>query len=369
VKEVPVRKGTTYALVVCLAAAGAFVAFRSCGGKPVSTAKSSGKVAQSKASASVPKGEEPPPAMDLSSAKAPEAVDASAEGRVVFFSPWGGSQKDQLGRERPQEGNPMGPMSVAHDGSGKVYVLDQINGRVVRRGPDGAVDRVSEMKLKAAQDLAVLPDGSMAVLDRHGDKAIALYDAQGALKGQLPLAGEGIEETGLVTGLFVDGSDVYVEREHGPLVKIGDANGTPAAQRTEIPGRPSGDGKLFLNAGITDGPAGRTWVSAIDRQSNDHRFTREIRFKSEVVAIVLLDSDKKGTIYFAVAVHEEPANDYVQLQCLEPQKGTPMGGAILPPNTLPEETFRDLTVLDDGGVIYAVRTEEGVSYKRYECGG
>jgi hypothetical protein len=368
-KEVSVRKGTTYALVVCVAAAGAFVAVRGCSEKPVPTAKTSGKNAKSRPSASAAPAEAPPPAMDLSPAKGPDAPDASAEGRVVFFSPWGGSQKDQLGHERPQEGNPMGPMSVAHDASGKIYVLDQVNGRVVRRGPDGAVDRVSDMKLKAAQDLAVTADGSMAVLDRHGDKAIALYDAAGALKGQLPLAGDGIEETGLVTGLFVDGSDVYVEREHGPLVKIGDVNGTPATPRVEIPGRPSNDGKLFLNAGITDGPAGRTWVSAIDRQTNDHRFTREIRFKSEVVAIVLLDSDKKGTIYFAVAVHEEPSNDYVQLQCLEATKGTPMGGAILPPNQLPEETFRDLTVLDDGGVVYAIRTEEGVTYKRYECGG
>jgi hypothetical protein len=45
----------------------------------------------------------------------------------------------------------------------------------------------------------------------------------------------------------------------------------------------------------------------------------------------------------------------------------PVGSAVLPANTLPDETFRDLTVLDGGGVVYAVRTEAGVSYERYDC--
>ena len=41
---------------------------------------------------------------------------------------------------------------------------------------------------------------------------------------------------------------------------------------------------------------------------------------------------------------------------------------MLPVNTMPEETFRDLTVLDDGGVLYAIRSNDGVSYRRFDCG-
>jgi hypothetical protein len=258
-------------------------------------------------------------------------------------------------------------MSLAHDAQGRVFVLDQVNNRLVRRGRDGSVEGTSDVKLTAPQDVAVGADGSIAVMDRVVDKKIALYDPSGAIRAELPLPGEGIPEPGLVTGVFIDGNDVYAEREHGPLVKLGDVNGVPADQRVEIPGRPSRDGQSYLKAGITDPAAGRAYVTAIDRKTNEHRFTREERYKAEIHSIVLLDADKSGTIYFAVALHEEPASDWVELRCLEPMKGQTIGTAILPPNTMPEETFRDLTVLDDGGVIYAIRSEDGVTYRRYDC--
>src|SRR5262249_5424110 len=153
----------------------------------------------------------------------------------------------------------------------------------------------------------------------------------------------------------------------GPLVKIGDTSGAPAEPRTEIPGRPSRDGLSFINAGIIDQAAGRAWVSSIDRATNEHRFTRELRLKAIVQSILLLDTDKAGTIYFATEVVEQPGGPMVVLTCMDPLKGVPTGSAVLPANTLPEETFRDLTVLDEGGVIYALRSEQGVSYQRYDC--
>lgn len=256
-------------------------------------------------------------------------------------------------------------MSVAHDGKNRVLVLDQVNGRIVRRGADGAVDKTIPVKLRDAQDLGVASDGSIAVLDRLGDKSIALYDDDGQVKGQLSLDGAG--DPGKITAMIIDGNDVYVEREHATLVKLGDTSGHPADPVTQIPGRPSRDGRSFLNAGITSATQGRAYVSSIDRATNEHRFTRELRLKSEIHSLVLLDSDKKGTIYFAAALHEEPSTDWVVLECLDPEKGVPIGSAILPANTMPEETFRDFTVLDDGGVIYALRSDAGVDYERYDC--
>jgi hypothetical protein len=261
----------------------------------------------------------------------------------------------------------MGPMSLTRDGQGRIYVLDQVNGRVVRHGADGKPESTSEVKLTAAQDLAIGKDGSMAVLDRIVDKSVALYDDKGALRGQLSLPGDGVDEPGFLTGVFIDGNDVYVEREHGPLVRIGDTSGVSAQPRTEIPGRPSRDGLSYLNAGITDAAAGRAYVSSIDRASGAHRFTRELRLKAHIQSIQLLDSDRSGKIYFAVELHEDPATEWIALQCLEPLKGAPAGSALIPANTLPEETFRDLTVLDDGGVIHALRSESGVTYQRYDC--
>jgi hypothetical protein len=351
----------------------AFIVFRgrgdgsAPGAKPAASAGKQAKEGRSRRGPKTPAAGPSAPETAASAAVTEVERSDGGPGRVVFFSPWGGSGMDQLGRERPQEGNPEGPMSLAQDGKGRLYVLDQVNHRVVRHGPDGKPEATIELKLEGAQDLSVGTDGSMAVLDRLSSKAVALYDENGALRTQLPLQGELVEETGLVTGVFVDGKDVYVEREHGPLVRIGDTDGSLASPRTEIPGRPSRDGKLFLNAGIIDAPAGRSYVSAIDRATNQHRFTRELRLKGHITSIQLLDSDKRGTIYFAAEVGDEQEPPAIVLTCLEPQRGAPTGTAVLPANTLPEETFRDLTVLDDGGVVLALRSDQGVTYTRYDC--
>jgi hypothetical protein len=44
-----------------------------------------------------------------------------------------------------------------------------------------------------------------------------------------------------------------------------------------------------------------------------------------------------------------------------------MGQADLIYSPMPEETFRDLVVLDEGGVIYQARTETGVTLRRADC--
>jgi hypothetical protein len=261
-------------------------------------------------------------------------------------------------------------MSFVVDERGRLWVLDQVNGRLVRYGANGELEATIPIDRANAQDVAIADDGAIAVLDRYGEGDVALYGENGKLAGTLPLVGEGIEAPGDVTGVFVDGNDVYAESEHGPLVKIGDTSGTPANPRETIPGRPTRDGKAYLKAGITDAKAGRTYVIANERPSEAHLFTREIRFEGVVWHIVLLDTDREGTIYFAAEIQpgaEGTDPNVVVLACLDGATGVPKGSAELPANTLPEESFRDLVVLDEGGVVATLRTEKGVSYTRYDC--
>lgn len=297
---------------------------------------------------------------------APGAKDAKSDPEVVINAPWGG-KLGQLGRERPEEGNPEAPMSFTVDSKGRIVVLDQVNNRLVRHGPDGKPLAEVPIELRTAQDVVVAADGTTAVLERYREQSVTLYDESGKVIGSLPLAGEGIDKPGHVTGVIVDGKDVYAEREHGPLVKLGDTSGRPAEPREELPGRPSRDGKLLLSAGIIQAQAGRAYVSAMDRARRENRFTRELRMEGQIRAILLLDSDLAGTIYFAMQVHPGAGEDMVILTCLEPASGQPVGEAVMPANTMAEETFRDLAVLDEGGVVYAHRTEAGTTYTRYDC--
>ena len=298
----------------------------------------------------------------------PRPAKTSTPG-VVASAAWGSGRKD-IGRSVPEEGNPEGPMSFAMAPDGSLVVLDQINGRLARYDKDGT--RLSDTSIDAIypQDIAVGMDGTTAVLDRLKDKNITLLDSEGKRVGLLPLEGEAIGETGGVTGVFVDGDDVWVEREHGTLVKVGKTDGTVAEEPEQMPGRPSRDGTLLLTAGIVEAAAGRIFVSAIDRSTRDHRFTRELRLEDVALYLVLLDSDKQGIIYVAsvVGTPDGPSsNVQVQLVCLEPSTGTPIGGAFMPASDLPDETFRDLVVLDEGGVVYAERTSNGVVYRTYHC--
>jgi hypothetical protein len=307
-----------------------------------------------------------------------EAGDApsgtpSRSGEIVAELGWG-TGDSQLGRERPQEANPEAPMSLAVSPLGDIVVLDQVNGRLVRLGPDGKVHGTTPLTQQTPQDVTVAKDGTVLVLDRLRDKTVAIIDPfTGALKGDLPVQGEGIPNPGGITGTFVDGDSVYVEREHGALVRIGDLSGKADTTRPEIPGRPTRDGRAYILANIIEARSGRVLLNVVDRPSGQHRFTREYRLQFPVLFITLLDSDRAGIVYLAVAGElptgkaSPPTEQAVRLFCVDPLDGKVIGQADLPLNTMPEETFRDFTVLDEGGVLYQYRTESGVSLRRADC--
>lgn len=261
----------------------------------------------------------------------------------------------------------MGPMSLAVDGKGNVYILDEINGRIVRRGPDGKLEGTFPLHQQTPDDIAVAADGSIAVLDRISGKDVALYDASGASQGSLPLVGPGLPDPGDVTSIQVDGNDVYAELEHNKLVELGDTSGHAANPRTTLSGRPSRDGKSLLSARIVDANAGRVRVESVVRASGAVRFVRDLALVPVIHQILLLDTDLSGTIYLAVEFQRPGAVAKVTLSCLDAATGAVIGGALLPANTMPEDSFRDFAVLDGGGVIYALRSPAGVTYQRYYC--
>jgi outer membrane protein assembly factor BamB len=340
-------------------------------GGPDAAPPSNGPAAQAGSSAAAPAGSkanEP-----QAGASAPQAGKPHTSNEVIAELGWG-SGPSQLGRERSQEGNPEAPMSLTVTPLGDVVVLDQLNGRLVRLGPEGKVLGSTPLTQQTPQDVTSARDGTLLVLDRLKDKSVAILDPfTGALKGELPLEGEGIQRTGTITGTFVDGDSVYVEREHGALIRVGDLSGKADTTRPEIPGRPTRDGSAYILAHIIDAPSGRLFVNTVDRASGQQRYTREYRLQFPLLYITLLDSDRSGVIYLGVAGElptgkASPATEPgVRLYCLDPLDGKVLGQTDLPLNTMPEETFRDFAVLDAGGVVYQYRTENGVSLRRADC--
>ena len=297
---------------------------------------------------------------------------AASTGQGQVFAQFGwGSGDGQLAHKRPDEANPEAPMSLALDARGNVTVLDQVNDRLVKLDKNGKQIGTVPLTVQGAQDLAIAKDGTTLVLDRVVDKTIAVISPDGKLVGELKLEGKNLEEGGAATGVFTDGDAVYVEREHGDLVKVGDTKGKADVDREEVPGRLSRDGTAYLTAGISVVGEDRVYVGAIEKATKTQRFQREYRLAMPVLALTLLDTDRSGIIYLGALVHvpvqgKDP-RPMVLLVCLDPLDGRPLGKAELPANVNADETFRELVVADEGGVFYLFRTDEKAQIQRYDC--
>lgn len=367
-------RGTILGLVALVVLGVVFFRVRSSGGDiAAAPGEEGGGESQAERRPGEARADTRPGSTQQGKAEAPLPGTASARGEVIAELAWG-SGPSELGHERRQEGNAEGPMSLTVDALGNVVVLDQTNGRLVRIDSQGNAVGTLPITQQVPQDITQARDGTLLVLDRRKDKTVALiHPDTGQLLGELPVEGKGIPEGGGITGTFVDGDSVYVEREHGSLVRIGDTSGKADSERPEIPGRPTRDGRSYITAGIIDRANGRVFVNAIDRQSGQNRYTREYRLQFPLLNLNLLDTDRAGTIYLGMVGElptgkAEPATQPgVRLYCLAPEDGRIVGQAELPHEPMPEETFRDLVVLDTGGVVYKQLTRTGVILRQAHC--
>jgi hypothetical protein len=296
------------------------------------------------------------------------AAATRAIGQPLVHSAWG-SDPGQLGRKHEEESNPEGPMAIAARG-GEALVLDQVNRRIERFANGKLVGKV-EIGSDTVQDLAAMHGGRTAVLDRLSDGNVQIYGADGKLANSLPLAGKGITEGGDVTGVFADDSGVYVEREHGSLVRIADADGTADADRPELLGRPSRDGRLVLQAEMADPGAGQLRVRATDRATGSPAWTQLVQLDAPVIHIVMLDSDRAGNVYVAAEVGREgtePPYELYDVHLVAARlgpNGALRGQIQMPGLGTADETFRPLTVDDDGVLYLMLPGDDGITVLKY----
>lgn len=308
-----------------------------------------------------------------------QAVETpTEEGRVYAEGAWG-SGPDQFGRHNAPESSPEGPLSISVDRQGNTYVLDQVNGRILRFDKDGTPLEPFKVTQQTPHDVIPTSVGTTLVMDPRRDRSIAVLDESGNLIGELPMTGKHLEaqESGLATGVFADSEGIYVEKSHAKTFRVGDAAGNPDLDQPLLDGRPGRDGTSLLSMGLVQARDGRFWVRSKDRQTGQLKFMREYTLPTPIMTLLLLDSDPSGRIYAAAQVGRErdinPADgghgfdeQSVQLLCLEPT-GKPRKVLALPANTLAEESVRDLAVRDDGTVLYMLRSQEGMKILQYSC--
>jgi len=303
-------------------------------------------------------------------AKPPTVVEQRVAGKVVVSGKWG-SQPGEFGRRADPESNPEGPMALVAGPHGEVDVVDQINRRV-QRFKDGKPVGAISIGGDTVQDAVAGKDGRTLLLDRLADRNVQVYGADGKLQNELPIVGKGVPEGGGVTGLFSDDDGIYVEREHGSVVRVADANGAADPNRPELPGRPSRDGHLLLQAQLGDRMSGEITVRASDRASGQPAWTQQLSMGAMVLHIITLDSDRQGMAYLAVDVgRESPQPPYAitdeRVVVLRlGSGGAPRGSITIPPFGSADETFRPIAIDDDGSVLVMTSGPQGLVVTRYQ---
>jgi hypothetical protein len=281
-----------------------------------------------------------------------------------------GSQSGQFGRRHDPESNPEAPMALAAGAGGELLLLDQVNRRVERyRGGT----RIGSIPLggDTTQDVAIGSAGRVVLLDRLGDRGVAVYDADGKLLNELPLDQKSVGDSGSVTGVFADRDGIYVERDHGTVVRLGDAAGSRDRAPEELPGRPTRDGQLLISAAIADREGGQVAVSAIRRESRQPAWSVTVPLGAPILYLLLLDSDPQGHIYIAASTgRESPEPPFTMLdEAIVALKldagGAPRGRLLLPPLSEADETFRPLSIDDQGALLFMRATPDGLLVTRH----
>jgi hypothetical protein len=294
----------------------------------------------------------------------------AAKSHALVQAGWGDGP-GQLGRKTAHESAPEGPMSLTVDKSGNLYVLDEINQRIQRWSKSGAPLPPIPVSGDTAQDLALGKRGSVALLDRLGERNLLLVSADGKPLGEVGLVGKHIPEGGGTTGLFTDDSgNFYVEYEHQAMVRVADSDGNSDADRPTVPGRPSRDGRIFLAAQLADRAGGTALVRGLDAAGNP-LWQSLVSLGGPLLYLTLLDSDADGNVYLAGHTADSSpqppyalVNEQLVIVSLSPS-GAPRGLMALPASPPVAENFRELAVGDDGTIYRMILGESGVTVETY----
>jgi hypothetical protein len=274
-----------------------------------------------------------------------------------------------VGRAGGSEQNPEAPMSLDADAKGGLWLLDQVNARVLR-----LVEGQPTVALKAsrtAQELAVGTD-RVWLLDRLvARQAVALEASSGKTLATVALNRPDIGEPGALTALqLIDGA-LWTEVGHEHWQRLADAVGQPTPP-ARIEGRLGARGDRVLRAlrvptaaGSASGRAVVTGKAAAAGADAPPVWSAEATFDLPVHALEELAGDNQGRVWLVADLVRADAAD----QPLERRRvavvwgadGRELGRVELCAPDGPEETLRSARLGQDGKLYNLCVRRDGVT--------
>lgn len=136
--------------------------------------------------------------------------------------PWAIAAWDRdVGRIIGQQATSQGPMSFAPDAVGGAWLLDQVNGRVIRF--DAAGKRAGAIKLpedSMFDDIVVPTSDSLVVLDRHRTQRVVVLGKDGKLRGETKLSAAGIDRPEYISAMLARSDGVWVEIDNHYSMRV-----------------------------------------------------------------------------------------------------------------------------------------------------
>ncbi len=280
--------------------------------------------------------------------------------------PWGDGP-GEVGKREARESSPEGPMSFAFSSFGELYILDQVNSRILVFGPDGSFSHDIPLPGSTFQDLEFFDDNSLLVLDRLVRRTLLVINLVSGDTEEFSIMGEGVPEGGGVTAILARPDGVWLEYAHLHSVRVLGPSLQPCP-RQMVPFRPARFGPEVIAADL-DGEGGATVRAGMagGRATMDHVVTDSL----PVGRIIWLEDDPEGRIwiiYHLVKFDEkgfDVAEESVAGRLLQ-RDGTP-AAMIRSPYTINDlEIFREFRVVDDGSIVQMVLEGDGVSFYRWE---
>ncbi|MBM4342530.1 MAG: hypothetical protein FJ100_04040 [Deltaproteobacteria bacterium] len=275
--------------------------------------------------------------------------------------PWG-SGPGQAGRVAEGDQNLEGPMAIDVSADGSVWLLDQVNRRILVFA-DGQAPRAIAAP-RTAQDLVVDGAGQPWTLDRLVDRQVRQLDAQtGQVAQTLDLAAAGVAEPGLSTALWLHQGHLWLELENTHLVPL-------QSKSAAIKGRPSRDGHWLLSAlRVPPDKVAVAGVQVGQTESGAPGVALQHQFDLPVWAIADLDSDAGGRVWLTADLvrfgpDDRPADRKRMAIAWTPQGKVAAQVALCAPEGA-EEQFRTVRITTAGEIVNLCRGPLGIVVERW----
>lgn len=131
-----------------------------------------------------------------------EAAAQNGRFRPYLLIPWG-QGPGQAGKATPPEGAAEGPASFAVSSAGEIYLLDQVNDRILWFSAAGKC--LSQIPLNSEslefrdrayyEELEIAPGGQLVVLDPTLRQELVVFTPEGRVAARYPLASFGVAAT------------------------------------------------------------------------------------------------------------------------------------------------------------------------------